>query len=819
MTTMIGKLNKRFSTNTAAMLDNSISDIKKMYTDFSKKVLFSRQRSQTFDLAEIQQEAARENGKLTKNHSLLYACIRGNLEEVKQLLMCDEIDVNYSNHESTALHKAAEYGYAPICKLLIDHGAELDPKNSEGLTPLSIAVSHAHIDTLGVLLRYGANPTIMDNLKQSPLHHAARYANIDILMVLLGKFVGLDISLQSIHGFTPLHSAVCSDNIDCVNVLIEKGGGKLVNVVSFVDPNMERSTQGTTAFHLAAEFGFADCFMACTKVEGIDLWQKNTAGRTPLHLACKNGHAPIVEHILSKLPNKYDALSPMFFDERRNTPLHYAALSRNPRCITLLMNKLQTSSQGKMTDWDCPNIEKEYPIHLSCENNNVDSLKELLIHKLQYNQRNTDQETPLYIAVTRGYRNCVGLLLQAGATFTDMNANKLLKFEESGNKIRIDAGTLRELVDHAITHGSTDEDFRKTFFIIYKCFTTSVELVEEIRERLTANWINADFVKMAVKTIEFWITNHSRDFRADKVLLERTNQILKEIANKPGLEMAGKQLQSLLAKKAQGPVTKRQREISRMLSQGFFTEDNGQLFSVTKSTKVVQQLCLIEYDIYYAIKKEELFHAAWNHKHKEQESPNVLVFINRFEQVSKWVRGIILKAEKISFRIKLLLKCIKVALKCFDLHNYTTVMQIVAALESAPISRLKNTWAKIPEKTIQKYKQICQVMLPAANYKNYRAQIATVEPPCVPYIGTFLTDLTFIDEGNPDFIAEGSTRLINYKKFHMIAELIQRLQKFQRIGYTFTLDNDLKKYLLQCQVVMDDNQAYKQSLLINPKLL
>ena len=38
-------------------------------------------------------------------------------------------------------------------------------------------------------------------------------------------------------------------------------------------------------------------------------------------------------------------------------------------------------------------------------------------------------------------------------------------------------------------------------------------------------------------------------------------------------------------------------------------------------------------DIFYSIKKEELFHAAWNHKEREHISPNVIVFIGRFEQV------------------------------------------------------------------------------------------------------------------------------------------------------------------------------------------
>lgn len=140
-------------------------------------------------------------------------------------------------------------------------------------------------------MRYGANPTILDNLQQSALHHAARYmisrsyivseclivirfANIEILMVLLGKFVALDIFLQSAHGFTPLHSAVSNDNIDCVNALIDtgmfflplclngglffSGGAKLVNVTSYkiTDNIPDKSNQGTTAFHLAAEYHF-----------------------------------------------------------------------------------------------------------------------------------------------------------------------------------------------------------------------------------------------------------------------------------------------------------------------------------------------------------------------------------------------------------------------------------------------------------------------------------------------------------------------------------------------------------------------------------
>lgn len=57
-------------------------------------------------------------------------------------------------------------------------------------------------------------------------------------------------------------------------------------------------------------------------------------------------------------------------------------------------------------------------------------------------------------------------------------------------------------------------------------------------------------------------------------------------------------------------------------------------------------------DIFYAIKKEELFHAAWNHKHKEHNSPNVIVFINRFEQVrNKFLEILLFLLITVIFRL------------------------------------------------------------------------------------------------------------------------------------------------------------------------
>ena len=47
------------------------------------------------------------------------------------------------------------------------------------------------------------------------------------------------------------------------------------------------------------------------------------------------------------------------------------------------------------------------------------------------------------------------------------------------------------------------------------------------------------------------------------------------------------------------------------------------------------------------------------------------------------------------------------------------------------------------------------------NYKRCRDRLSTIPTPAVPYIGVFLKDLTFICDGNPDYLMGG---LINVHK-------------------------------------------------------
>lgn len=82
------------------------------------------------------------------------------------------------------------------------------------------------------------------------------------------------------------------------------------------------------------------------------------------------------------------------------------------------------------------------------------------------------------------------------------------------------------------------------------------------------------------------------------------------------------------------------------------------------------------------------------------------------------------------------------------------------------------------------------------NYKAYREALRVCTPPAVPYLGVYLTDLTFIEEGNKTRMKrEGKEPLVNFAKGRMMAEVIHEIQKYQQIPFPFPTEMTVMSYL------------------------
>jgi len=77
-------------------------------------------------------------------------------------------------------------------------------------------------------------------------------------------------------------------------------------------------------------------------------------------------------------------------------------------------------------------------------------------------------------------------------------------------------------------------------------------------------------------------------------------------------------------------------------------------------------------------------------------------------------------------------------------------------------------------------------------------------------IGLNLSDLVFLEDGNPDILPEGM--LVNFSKMRMCANIIIELQQYQQTPYCLHPVPLIQEYLSKLQV-LSDKDLYKESLL------
>ena len=128
----------------------------------------------------------------------------------------------------TPLHCAVNSSALAVVRTLLQHGADPDAVDRDGLAPLhyAAAATHppifSHSGVVDLLIVHGANVNIRDSQCRTPLHLAAAVGNAALVRFLLSAGAAVD-AVERILGETPVNIAAAYGRYDAMLELCEAG--------------------------------------------------------------------------------------------------------------------------------------------------------------------------------------------------------------------------------------------------------------------------------------------------------------------------------------------------------------------------------------------------------------------------------------------------------------------------------------------------------------------------------------------------------------------------------------------------------------------
>uniref|UniRef100_G3PDD9 Son of sevenless homolog 2 (Drosophila) n=1 Tax=Gasterosteus aculeatus aculeatus TaxID=481459 RepID=G3PDD9_GASAC len=388
----------------------------------------------------------------------------------------------------------------------------------------------------------------------------------------------------------------------------------------------------------------------------------------------------------------------------------------------------------------------------------------------------------------------------------------------------IKAGTVVKLIERLTYHMYADPNFVRTFLTTYRSFCKPQGLLTLLIDRIEipepepteedrqALW-NGDqpmaaelqrFRKEYVQPVQLrvlnvfrqWVEHHFYDFENDPELRSRLEEY---ISTK--IQLRGKSMRKWVE------------SINKIIRRKLQTQSNGVSHNITFESppppiewhicrvghvdtfdlmtlhpiEIARQLTLLESELYRAVRPSELVGSVWTKEDKEKNSPNLLRMIRHTTNLTLWFEKCIVETMNLEERVAVLSRVIEILQVFQELNNFNGVLEVVSAINSVPVYRLDHTFEAIPERKRKILEEA--VELSQDHFKKYLLKLKSINPPCVPFFGIYLTNILKTEEGNPDFLKRHGKELINFSKRRKVAEITGEIQQYQNQPYCLKVEH------------------------------
>ncbi|CAF0957382.1 unnamed protein product [Brachionus calyciflorus] len=292
------------------------------------------------------------------------AILKGNYELCVEILK-KKCDLTKSYDHKLPLCIACEYNQYEIAELLIKYGADLNQFDYYEQNCLIYACDTGDLNLIKLLVENGADIKKCESNGAYPLHVAINRKNDEICDYLI--YQGVEINAIDKMGCTPLALAINNDYLYMINKLLLLGADP-----NQVDNNGDTPLIKSIWLSMNSSFKNDEIFYLVKRLVecGADINAKNESGRTALFTAIYQNNTEIALYLIEK----------------------------GAKCV------LEESLLSNFT-----------LVHYACFQGNYKLTKVLLEKGCDPNSIATSCESPVYIAVTRGYSDIVGLLVEHGA--------------------------------------------------------------------------------------------------------------------------------------------------------------------------------------------------------------------------------------------------------------------------------------------------------------------------------------------------------------------------------------------------------------------
>lgn len=469
----------------------------------------------------------------------------------------------------------------------------------------------------------------------------------------------------------------------------------------------------------------------------------------------------------------------------------------------------------------------------------LEAQMENIVSNLQVSPEN-DKPALLLVAVTRALATSVSSLCSSISTYSILNSptysqttSRYTKQNLTPNDVNIWTevplgaevkvvgaahATLNQLIALLVSDTKYDPEYMKMFITMFESFTNPYILLEKLTQRhnvpSTVDTSRVPALQLRVSVVlKYWIDNHGDEFDDD--VASRIEQFIDtDLRNAGHGEMAMLLLEQL-RKKMEASMAQKEslNHIPPHMTNSFSDFSSpADLLLLTPPGILAEQLTLIDYAIFRDIEPRELQNQSWNKADiKACRSPNVIRLINRSTQVSYWVATMILMHTKVEDRVKVWEKIIDISKALLKLHNYNTLMSIIAGLNNSCVFRLKKTRKKLLSSARDTLAAVEKVMSTQQSFKNYRNALREASPPCMPYLGVHLSDLVFIEDGNADKL-NGE---INVRKRELIYTVIKDLLHYKQ--YPYPAQKHTTYDFLSSLPTLNEKELYTISIFLEPR--